>query len=193
MNHLLWKKPLHKVDERNDSMKPLIGIIVGSESDLPLILETTNILDGFDIPYEVTIGSAHRTPERVNEFVSNAVEKGVKVIIAAAGSAAHLPGIIASKTILPVIGIPVDSSPLSGIDALYSIVQMPAGIPVASMAIGKAGARNAGIFAVQILATTDKKIAQKLLEFRQKMSETVVEKAKELEKLGIAEYIKRSK
>lgn len=174
-------------------MKPLVAIIVGSESDLPLVQETTNILDGFEIPYKITIGSAHRTPERVAEFVSNAVEQGVKVIIAAAGSAAHLPGVIASKTILPVIGIPVDSSPLNGVDALYSIVQMPAGIPVASMAIGKAGARNAGIYAAQILATADKKIAQKLLEFRQKMAETVIEKAEELEKLGIAEYIKKSK
>lgn len=174
-------------------MKPLVAIVVGSESDLPLVQETTNILDGFEIPYKITIGSAHRTPERVTEFVSNAVEQGVKVIIAAAGSAAHLPGVIASKTILPVIGIPVDSSPLNGVDALYSIVQMPAGIPVASMAIGKAGARNAGIYAAQILATADKKIAQKLLEFRQKMAETVIEKAEELEKLGIAEYIKKSK
>ncbi|MGB9595435.1 MAG: 5-(carboxyamino)imidazole ribonucleotide mutase [Candidatus Poribacteria bacterium] len=174
-------------------MKPLVGIIVGSDSDLPLIQETTNILEGLEIPYEVTIGSAHRTPERVTEFVSSAVERGIKVIIAAAGNAAHLPGVIASKTILPVIGIPVDSGPLNGVDALYSIVQMPAGIPVASMAIGKAGARNAGIFAAQILATTNEKIAQKLIEYRQKMAETVIEKAKELEKLGITEYIKKSK
>jgi len=181
------------INGRNEYMKPLVGIIVGSDSDLPLVQETINLLEGFEIPYEITIGSAHRTPEKVTEFVSNAVENGIKVIIAAAGSAAHLPGVVASKTILPVIGIPVDSGPLNGVDALYSIVQMPAGIPVASMAIGRAGARNAGIFAAQILAITNKKIAQSLMEFRQKMAEDVAERAKKLDELGITEYIKRSK
>ena len=170
-------------------MKPIVGIIVGSDSDLPLIQETANVLDELNVPYEVTIGSAHRTPERVSEYVSTASERGIRVIIAAAGGAAHLPGVIASKTNLPVIGIPVDNSPLNGIDALYSIVQMPAGIPVASMAIGKAGARNAGIFSAQILALMDTKLAERLVEFRKKMAESVQSNADKLAEIGLTKYL----
>ncbi|HGJ65704.1 TPA: 5-(carboxyamino)imidazole ribonucleotide mutase [bacterium] len=174
-------------------MNYLVGIIVGSDSDLPLIQETTNVLEELCVPYEVTIGSAHRTPERVAEYVSTAKERGIKVIIAGAGGAAHLPGVVASKTTLPVIGVPVDNSPLNGVDALYSIVQMPAGIPVASMAIGKAGARNAGIFATQILALMDSEIAQRLVDFRKKMAESVESRANKLAEVGIAEYISKMK
>jgi len=133
-------------------MKPVVGIVMGSDSDLPLIQETAGVLEKLGILFEVTIGSAHRTPERVIEYALTAADRGIQAIIAVAGLAAHLPGVIASKTSLPVIGVPVDAGPLNGVDALYSIVQMPGGVPVASMAIGKAGARNAGIFVAQILA-----------------------------------------
>ena len=174
-------------------MKPIVGIIVGSDSDLPLIKETASVLDELNIPYEVTIGSAHRTPERVSEYASTASERGIKVIIAGAGGSAHLPGVIASKTNLPVIGVPVDNSPLNGVDALYSIVQMPAGIPVASMAIGKAGARNAGIFSAQILALMDSELAQRLVDFRKKMAESVQSKADKLAEVGLNKYLEGRK
>jgi len=174
-------------------MKPIVGIIVGSDSDLPIIQETANVLDELNVLYEITIGSAHRTPERVSEYVSTANERGIRVIIAAAGGAAHLPGVVASKTNLPVIGIPVDNGPLNGVDALYSIVQMPAGIPVASMAIGKAGARNAGIFAAQILALMDLELAQRLVDFRIKMAESVNSKADKLAEVGLNKYLEDRK
>ncbi|MBD3182047.1 5-(carboxyamino)imidazole ribonucleotide mutase [Candidatus Poribacteria bacterium] len=170
-------------------MKPLVGIIVGSDSDLPLIKETTSILEKLEVPFEITIGSAHRTPDFVAEYVNTASARGIKVLIAAAGLSAHLPGVVASKTLLPVIGIPVDGGPLNGVDALYSIVQMPGGIPVASMAIGKSGARNAAVFATQILALADEKLAEKLKVYRQEMSESVKEKAKRLSEMGIEKYI----
>lgn len=171
-------------------MKPVVGIVVGSDSDLPLIQETTRILEDMEIPFEITIGSAHRTPDRVAGYASTASERGIKVIIAAAGLAAHLPGVIASETLLPVIGIPVDSGPLNGVDALYSIVQMPGGIPVASMAIGKAGARNAAIFAARILALTDPEIAGRLEDHRSQIAESVQSKASKLDEIGIERYIK---
>jgi 5-(carboxyamino)imidazole ribonucleotide mutase len=174
-------------------MKPTVGIIVGSDSDLPLIQEATNTLDELKIPYEVTIGSAHRTPERVSEYASTACDRGIKVIIAVAGGAAHLPGVVASKTNLPVIGVPVDNSPLNGVDSLYSIVQMPAGVPVASMAIGKAGAKNSAIFAAQILALMDSEIAQRLAEYRKKMVESVEGKANKLAEIGLTKYLEGKK
>ena len=170
-------------------MKPVVGIVVGSDSDLPVIQETANILDDLGIPFEITIGSAHRTPERVTKYASTAGERGIRIIIAAAGLAAHLPGVIASQTLLPVIGVPMDGGPLSGVDALHSIVQMPGGIPVASMAIGKAGARNAAIFAAQILALTDSGIAEKLAGHRRKMADSVQSKADELEEKGLSKYL----
>lgn len=170
-------------------MKPIVAIIVGSDSDLPIVQETTNILEELGVPYEITIGSAHRTPDRVAQYVSTASERGIKVIIAAAGAAAHLPGVVASKTNLPVIGIPIDSSPLNGVDSLYSIVQMPGGIPVAAMAIGRAGALNAGIFAAQIIALSDPEVSQKLIEYRRKMAESVKSKADKLAEIGIKNYI----
>lgn len=174
-------------------MKPVVGIVVGSDSDLPLVSETTGILEKLDIPFEITIGSAHRTPDRVHEYASTASDRGIQVIISVAGLAAHLPGVIASKTLLPVIGVPVDGGPLNGVDALYSIVQMPGGIPVASMAIGKAGARNAGVFAAQILALTDPQIAGRLVDYRREMAESVESKANKLSEIGIAKYIEDRK
>lgn len=170
-------------------MKPVVGIVLGSDSDLPLAQEITGILDKLEVPFEITIGSAHRTPDRVSEYVSTAAERGIRVLIAVAGLAAHLPGVVASKTLLPVIGVPVDGGPLNGVDALYSIVQMPGGIPVASMAIGKAGARNAAIFAAQILALGDAQIAQRLADYRCEMAESVQSKADRLAEIGIEKYI----
>jgi 5-(carboxyamino)imidazole ribonucleotide mutase len=170
-------------------MNPVVGILVGSDSDLPTIQETAKVLEELDIPFEITIASAHRTPEIVDEYTSTASDRGIKVIIAAAGLSAHLPGVVASKTILPVIGVPMDGGPLSGVDALYSIVQMPGGIPVASMAIGKSGARNAGIFAAQILALADPEIAQKLTDYRRRLGKSVQEKADKLAKIGLSEYV----
>lgn len=170
-------------------MNPVVAIIVGSDSDLPVIQETINILEELGIPYEITIGSAHRTPDQVDDYVSKTSERGIKIIIAAAGGAAHLPGVIASKTILPVIGVPIDNSPLNGVDSLYSIVQMPGGIPVATMAIGRAGALNAGVFAAQIIALSDPKISQRLLDYRRRMAESVGNKANKLAEIGIKKYI----
>jgi len=174
-------------------MKPVVGIIVGSDSDLPLVQETTRALEEMDVPFEITIGSAHRTPDRVAKYASTASDRGIRVIIAVAGLAAHLPGVMASKTLLPVIGVPVDSGPLHGVDALYSIVQMPGGVPVAAMAAGRAGARNAGIFAAQILALTEPHIAEQLADYRRRMAESVDSKAAKLEEVGLAKYIEDRK
>src|SRR3990167_7597400 len=129
------------------SLKPLVGILMGSDSDLAVMEEAAKILKDFGIPYEMTVSSAHRTPKKTSEYARSAEGRGIKVIIAGAGSAAHLAGFIAAETTLPVIGVPIDSSPLKGLDSLLSTVQMPAGVPVAAMAIGNAGAKNAGIFA----------------------------------------------
>jgi len=158
-------------------MKPKVLIVMGSDSDLPVMEETAGILKQFDIPYLMTVASAHRTPERTLRIVKDAEKKGVKVIIAGAGMAAHLPGVIASHTVLPVIGIPLNASPLKGLDALLSIVQMPPGIPVATVAIGKAGAKNAAILAAQILAVKDSALSKKLTEHRKKMAKEVQGKA----------------
>ena len=170
-------------------MKPVVGIVVGSDSDLPLIQEATRVLGELGMPFEITIGSAHRTPDRVAEYASTASDRGIRVIIAAAGLSAHLPGVIASRTLLPVIGVPVDSGPLGGVDALYSIVQMPGGVPVAAMAIGRAGALNAGVFAAQILALAEPQIAERLADYRHQMAESVESKADKLAKIGLKRYI----
>jgi 5-(carboxyamino)imidazole ribonucleotide mutase len=170
-------------------MRPVVGIVLGSDSDLPLAQETTKALDELGVPSEITIASAHRTPDRAADYASTARDRGIRVIIAVAGLAAHLPGVIASKTLLPVIGVPVDGGPLNGVDALYSIVQMPGGIPVASMAIGRAGALNAGIFAAQILALTDPEVAQRLADYRCRMAESVQSKADKLAKIGLTRYV----
>jgi phosphoribosylaminoimidazole carboxylase PurE protein len=161
-------------------MKSKVLIVMGSDSDLPVMGKTAEILDEFSIPYTITVTSAHRTPERTLKLIKGAERDGVEVIIGGAGMAAHLPGVIASYTIIPVIGVPIDSSPLKGMDALLSMVQMPAGIPVATVAVGKAGAKNAGILAVQILARKDADLAKKLKRYRQTLSKEVEEKAAKL-------------
>ena len=145
---------------------PLIAILMGSDSDLPTVREACTILDSFGIPREVRILSAHRTPEDLIAYVRQAEQKGVRVFIAAAGGAAHLAGVVAAHTIKPVIGIPIQTSALNGLDSLLSTVQMPGGVPVATMAIGTAGARNAGFFAVQMLALADPALAEKLKRHR---------------------------
>ncbi len=161
--------------------KPLVGIVMGSSSDIEIMEEAARVLKEFGIPYEMTIASAHRSPKRTSEYAKSAVERGLEVIIAGAGSAAHLAGVIASETILPIIGVPIDSSPLKGLDSLLSTVQMPAGIPVATMAIGKAGAKNAGIFAAEILGTKYPEILEKLINYRRRMAENIEKEAKKLE------------
>ena len=153
----------------------LVSIVMGSKSDLPIMEEAGKILKDFDIPYEVKITSAHRTPENTAEYAKALEERGIKVVIAGAGAAAHLAGAMAAWTTLPIIGVPIDATPLNGMDALLSNVQMPGGIPVASMAIGKMGAKNAGIFAVEILALSDKEIAKKLKDYRAEMKRKVLE------------------
>ncbi|HEY4708243.1 MAG TPA: 5-(carboxyamino)imidazole ribonucleotide mutase [Thermodesulfobacteriota bacterium] len=160
--------------------KPLVGILMGSDSDLSVMEEAAKVLRDFKVPFEMTVSSAHRTPQRTSEYARSAAQRGIKVIIAGAGSAAHLAGFIAAETTLPVIGVPIDSSPLKGLDSLLSTVQMPAGVPVASMAIGKAGAMNAGIFAVEILSTSDASLRDALNRQRKEMARQVEEKAKKL-------------
>ena len=159
--------------------KPLVSIVMGSDSDLEIMREAGKALEGFGIEYEIDIASAHRSPARTGEFARNAATRGVKVIIAGAGGAAHLAGVIAAETILPVIGVPIPSV-LNGLDSLLSIVQMPAGIPVATVAIGKAGATNAGILAAQILATSDAEIAKKIQGHKSKLAMGVEEKSRKL-------------
>ena len=146
--------------------KPVVAIIMGSNSDWPIMENSAKILDDFDIPYESKVISAHRTPDLMFEFAENASKNGFKIIIAGAGGAAHLPGMVASKTILPVLGVPIPTTHLEGQDSLLSIVQMPKGIPVATFAIGEAGASNAGLFAASILADSDQEVQNKLNQFR---------------------------
>lgn len=160
--------------------KPVVGILMGSDSDLPVMEEAAKVLKGFGIAYEMTISSAHRTPKRTASYARSAERRGIRVIIAGAGHAAHLAGFIAAETTLPVIGVPIESSALKGLDSLLSTVQMPGGVPVASMAIGKSGAKNAGIFAAQILSVKDKRLQAKLKKFRKDQSRKVTAKAKKL-------------
>jgi len=153
--------------------QPVVGIIMGSQSDWPTLREAATILDALDVAYESRIVSAHRTPDRLWDYGKTAVERGLKVIIAGAGGAAHLPGMMASKTRLPVIGVPVQTKALSGVDSLYSIVQMPRGFPVATMAIGMAGAQNAGLMAAGILALSDAALAKRLDTWRAELSASI--------------------
>jgi len=171
-------------------MSPQIGIIMGSDSDLPTMKEAIAICEEFNIPSEVGIFSAHRTPERMFEYAQTAHQRGLKVIIAGAGGAAHLPGMVASLTPLPVIGVPVQTRTLQGIDSLYSIVQMPGGIPVATVAIGNA--KNAGLLAVQILGTHQPELLEKIQNYRQTLAESVIEKQNRLEQLGYQEYLRQT-
>ncbi|WP_243290985.1 5-(carboxyamino)imidazole ribonucleotide mutase [Bacillus sp. FJAT-47783] len=161
-------------------MKPIVGVIMGSTSDWETMKHSCEILDALEIPYEKKVVSAHRTPDFMFEYAENARERGIKVIIAGAGGAAHLPGMVAAKTTLPVIGVPVKSSTLNGLDSLLSIVQMPGGVPVATVAIGKAGATNAGLLAAQIISIEDDKVKQKLEERRESTKETVLESSDQL-------------
>lgn len=153
--------------------QPLVAIIMGSDSDWPIMKAAAQMLADFDVPYTAEVVSAHRTPDLMFSFAETAAKKGYQVIIAGAGGAAHLPGMVAAKTTLPVLGVPVPSKHLQGQDSLLSIVQMPKGIPVATFAIGEAGAANAGLFAASILANHDKVLAQKLSEFRVKQADKV--------------------
>lgn len=161
-------------------MKVDVGIVMGSDSDLEIMKETEAVLKQFGISYEMTIASAHRSPGRAAEFASSARGRGIKVIIAGAGHAAHLAGAMAAHTSLPVIGVPIDSSCLNGLDALLSTVQMPPGVPVAVVSIGKPGARNAGILAAQILAVSDSELKSKLDTFKKDMADSIDKKASQL-------------
>jgi phosphoribosylaminoimidazole carboxylase PurE protein len=173
-----------------DKTAPLVGILMGSDSDFPVMSEAGKTLDKFGIPYEIEVVSAHRTPARAHEYATTAVSRGLKILIAAAGAAAHLAGVMAANTTLPVIGVPMGTSSLNGLDALLATVQMPGGIPVATMAIDKAGAVNAAIFAAEILALADPEIARKLVEHKEELVRSVEEKNERLkqkltEKKGI--------
>ncbi|MFZ4728945.1 MAG: 5-(carboxyamino)imidazole ribonucleotide mutase [Pseudanabaena sp.] len=167
--------------------QPQVSIIMGSDSDLPTMQGAIAICQKFEISHEVAIISAHRTPERMVEFAKTAHTRGIKVIIAGAGGAAHLPGMVAALSPLPVIGVPVSTRQLSGVDSLYSIVQMPKGIPVATVAIGNAD--NAGLLAVQILASHNPDLLQQVITYRQSLAEMVMEKQDKLDELGSEKYL----
>ena len=162
---------------------------MGSDSDLPTMEKAIAVCKDFNVPYEVAIISAHRTPERMVKYAHNARNRGLKVIIAGAGGAAHLPGMVAALTPLPVIGVPVTTRQLNGVDSLYSIVQMPRGIPVATVAIGNA--QNAGLLAVQILGTSDRSLQSKVEQYRQDLSNMVLNKQKQLDKLGYQKFLEQ--
>ncbi|MDA8095987.1 MAG: 5-(carboxyamino)imidazole ribonucleotide mutase [Clostridia bacterium] len=169
--------------------KPLVGIVMGSDSDLEVMKKTAQALDMLEIPYEISVISAHRTPERALEYSRTAAERGLKVIIAAAGMAAHLAGVMAAHTTLPVIGVPIKSGALNGQDALYSTVQMPPGVPVATVGIN--GAKNAGILAAQIIGVGDAEVRRQLESFKRDMTAEVEAKDAKLQSLGWAEYLKQ--
>lgn len=164
-----------------------IGVVVGSDSDLPVLERAFVVWDQYEVPYEVDIISAHRSPEFATEYAATAAERGISVIVAAAGLAAHLPGVIAANTVLPVIGLPIGGGPLKGADALYSIVQMPPGIPVATVGIDNA--TNAAYLALHILALGDERVRRLLVEYRSSLPEIIVAKNKELRERGLAGFI----
>ena len=166
---------------------PLVSIIMGSDSDLPTMQEAIAVCEEFGVKSEVAIVSAHRTPQRMVKYAQSAHERGIKVIVAGAGGAAHLPGMVASLTPLPVIGVPVATRHLSGVDSLYSIVQMPGGIPVATVAIGNA--KNAGLLAVQILAIHQPELLEKVQQYRQDLAQSVLAKQEKLDRLGYRQYL----
>lgn len=160
---------------------------MGSDSDLKVMAEAAKVLDDFGVEYELTIVSAHRTPERLFEYAKTAKQRNIKIIIAGAGGAAHLPGMVAAITTVPVIGVPIKTKALKGVDSLYSIVQMPAGIPVATVAIN--GGTNAGLLAVEILSSFDNDIDKKIVEYRENLKNTVLDKAEKLENIGYEQYL----
>ncbi len=166
----------------------VVGIIMGSDSDLPVMSAAADICEEFGISYEVDIVSAHRTPGKLVEYATSAAERGLKVIIAGAGGAAHLPGMVASETPLPVIGVPVKGKSLEGMDSLLSIVQMPGGVPVATVAVN--GAKNAGILAAQIIGASDSALQSKITEYKQEMANQVHQKSEKLQKLAYKQYLK---
>jgi 5-(carboxyamino)imidazole ribonucleotide mutase len=157
--------------------RPLVGIIMGSDTDWPVMQESAKMLEKFGVPYEVEVISAHRSPARMHEYANSAIDRGLKTIIVAAGGAAHLAGVVAALTTLPVIAVPMATTVLNGIDALLSSVQMPAGVPVASMAIDKPGATNAAIYATEILATSDPELRQRLVQYKAELERSVIEKS----------------
>jgi len=165
-----------------EKQRPLVGIVMGSDTDLPVMTETAQTLKKFGVPFEIEITSAHRSPARTSEYARTAIERGLKVIIVGAGGASHLAGVIAAETTLPVIGVPMATTTLAGLDALLSTVQMPGGVPVACTAIGKPGAINAAIFAVEIIATADAEMAQKLAAHKEDLVRSVAEKSEKLKR-----------
>lgn len=173
-----------KIIEAGDGSmkKKLVSIVMGSASDLPVMEEAINMLKELKIEFEVMVTSAHRSPERTSQYARNASDRGIEVIIAGAGHSAHLAGVIASNTYLPVIGVPIDSSPLKGIDALLSTVQMPSGVPVATMAVGKSGAKNAALFAAQILSNKYPEIKKEIDGYRSRLISDLEKKSKVIEK-----------
>jgi 5-(carboxyamino)imidazole ribonucleotide mutase len=164
-------------------MNPEVLILMGSDSDLPVMEECTKILRQFGIPFEMHISSAHRSPARTGELARTAASRGIKVVIAGAGMAAHLAGVVAAETVLPVIAVPLPGGALNGLDALYAMVQMPGGIPVATMAIGKAGAKNAGLFAVQMLALGSPELAARFAAYKQSLADEVAERDAALQQI----------
>lgn len=172
-------------------MKKEVAIIMGSDSDLPIMKDAAEVLEQFGVSFELTIVSAHRTPERMFAFAKSAEKRGIKVIIAGAGGSAHLPGMVASLTPLPVIGVPIKGKNLEGLDSLLSIVQMPGGIPVATVAIN--GAKNAGILAASIIGTSNKKVLKKVADYKKSLEKTVLQKVQKLEKIGFAKYLDEKK
>jgi phosphoribosylamine--glycine ligase len=185
VSKISWKDVQYRSDIGQKALTrmetpPAVGIVMGSDSDLKVMEEAVAVFKKFDIPYEMTVASAHRSPDRAAAFAATAKKRGIKIIIAGAGMAAHLAGVLAAHTTLPVIGVPIDASSLQGLDALLSTVQMPPGVPVATVTIGKAGARNAAILAVQILALSDPELADMLDTFKKEMAAQVEQKAEKL-------------
>jgi len=170
-------------------MSAIVGVIMGSKSDWPTMKSATDMLDEFGITYEVKVVSAHRTPDLMFEYAETAQDRGLEVIIAGAGGSAHLPGMVASKTIVPVLGVPIQSKALSGQDSLLSIVQMPGGIPVGTLAIGESGAKNAGILAAQIIGSADSSLRTAITIYKNKIAQEVEHKVKKLNEVGYKQYL----
>ena len=162
--------------------RPLVGIVMGSDTDLPVMMETAHTLKNFGVPFEVEVTSAHRSPARTAEYARTAIQRGLKVIIVGAGGASHLAGVIAAETTLPVVGVPMATTTLAGLDALLSTVQMPGGVPVACTAIGKPGAINAAIFAAEIIATSNPELAKKLVAYKEQLACSVAEKSEKVKR-----------
>ncbi len=168
--------------------KPLVGIMMGSDSDFAVMEEASKVLDQFNVRHDVLVTSAHRSPERTRKYVQGAKRRGIRVMIAGAGGAAHLAGVVAAETHLPVIGVPINSTPLNGLDSLLSTAQMPGGVPVAAVGIGKSGAKNAGLLAVQILALSDEKLASQLIKYKKEQAKSVAQKSKKLKTSHAANF-----